>query len=425
MSRSERTPRGMRLHIGLFGRRNAGKSSLLNALVGQQVSIVSATPGTTTDPVEKPMELQPLGPVVFIDTAGVDDEGALGAARVARTRQALERTELAVLVVEAGAFGPFEEGLLERLRAQGTPVVLALSKVDVRAPAPEERARLARLELPLVETSATGGAGVDALRRALIQHAPTERPGERPILRDLVPPGELAVLVTPIDEEAPAGRLILPQAQVIRDLLDGDACSLVLKERQLAPALARLTHPPRLVVTDSQAFQEVAAATPPAVPLTSFSILFARLKGDLLAFTEGALAIDRLRPGDRVLVAEACAHHPIGEDIGRVKIPRWLAQRAGGPLAVEHVQGKDFPGDLRPFRLVIHCGACTFTRRAVLARLARCQAAGVPVTNYGLCIARCLGILERALGPFPEVLARVTPAPPRGGQVGGKADPGA
>jgi [FeFe] hydrogenase H-cluster maturation GTPase HydF len=411
MSRTERTPRGMRLHIGLFGRRNAGKSSLLNALVRQQVSIVSAVPGTTTDPVEKPMELQPLGPVVFIDTAGVDDEGALGEARVARTHQALERTDLAVLVAEAGSFGALEQGLLTRLQAQGTPVVLALSKTDVRVPSPEERARLAALGLPLVETSAEGGVGLDALRQALVEHAPAELLEARAILNDLVPPGELAVLVVPIDKEAPKGRLILPEAQAIRDLLDGDALCLVTRERGLSGALARLTRPPWLVVTDSQAFREVAAATPPGVPLTSFSILFARFKGDLATLTAGAQAIDRLRPGDRVLVAEACPHHPIGEDIGRVKIPRWLAQRVGGPLAIEHVQGRDFPDDLRPYRLVIHCGACTFTRRAVLSRVARCQAAGVPVTNYGLCIAKSLGVLERALGPFPEVLELVRRPP--------------
>jgi [FeFe] hydrogenase H-cluster maturation GTPase HydF len=395
----------MRVHIGLFGRRNAGKSSLLNALVGQEVSIVSDVPGTTTDPVERPMELKPLGPVVFIDTAGLDDEGALGVARAARSRQALERTDLAVLVVEGGELGDFERGLVGQLRAQGTPAVLALSKTDLRPLSPAARAALEALGLPWVETSAASGAGVDALRLAIIERAPEELIESPRVLADLVPPGEVAVLVMPIDEEAPKGRLILPQAQAVRDLLDGHALALVTQVPGLEAALGRLTRPPRLVVTDSQAFAEVAALTPAGVPLTSFSILFARMKGDLGAFTEGALAIDRLRPGDRVLVAEACAHHPLGEDIGRVKIPRWLGARVGGELRFDVVQGRDFPADLGPYRLVVQCGACTLNRRAVLARIERCQAAGVPITNYGLCIARSLGILERVLEPFPETRA--------------------
>jgi len=398
-------PKGLRLHIAFLGRRNVGKSSLLNALTRQQVSIVSPVAGTTTDPVEKPMELLPLGPVLFIDTAGIDDEGALGALRVAKTRQVLERADLGVLVTEAGVWGEFEERLLAELRARGTAVIVVFNKTDQPQPASGRGAtplgRFADEKIRVVQTSALSGAGLPDLRQALLDSAPAAFIDSPAILGDLVGPGELAVLVVPIDKEAPKGRLILPQVQAIRDLLDSDAFCLVVKERELRGALDRLKSPPRLVVTDSQAFLKAAADTPRSVPLTSFSILMSRFKGDLLAQVEGALAIERLRGGDRVLVAEACSHHPIGEDIGRVKIPRWLTQFVGGKLEFKHVQGHDFPADLSPYKLVIHCGACMWNRREMLSRILRCREAGVPVTNYGLTIAYSLGIFERALEPFP------------------------
>jgi len=399
----EEAPRGLRLHIGIFGRRNVGKSSLLNAIVRQSVAIVSPEAGTTTDAVEKPMELQPLGPVVFIDTAGVDDSGALGEQRVRGTRAVFERADLGVVVTEAGAWGPFEEEILRALQSRGVPVVVAVNKADLAAPDEAFLSELRVRGLAPVAVSTTDGRGLDALRAALLEAAaPRMEPNS--LLADLVGPGELAVLVVPIDKEAPAGRLILPQVQAIRDLLDGDAACLVVKERELRGALARLRTPPRLVVTDSQAFLKVAADTPRDVPMTSFSILMARFKGDLPAQVRGAMAIDQLRAGDRVLVAEACTHHPIGEDIGRVKIPRWLTQYVGGRLDFEHVQGRDFPEDLTPYRLVIHCGACMWNRRSMLARIARCREAGVPITNYGLTIAYSLGIFARALEPFPAAL---------------------
>ncbi len=395
------TPKGMRLQIGLFGRRNVGKSSLLNAITRQDVSIVSPQAGTTTDPVEKPMELLPLGPVLFIDTAGVDDEGALGELRVKKTRQVFDRTDLGVLVTEAGSWGAFEEQILAELASRQVPVVVVLNKSDLSDPPAAHFARLEALQLRVVRTAEPAGQGILDFREALLAAAPEGFIDNPAILGDLVGPGELAVLVVPIDKEAPKGRLILPQVQSIRDLLDSDAMSLVVKERELKTALERLNRPPKLVVTDSQAFLKVSADTPPEVPLTSFSILFARFKGDLTTQVEGAMAVDGLEPGDRILVAEACSHHPIGEDIGRVKIPRWLTQYVGGKLEFEHVQGKDFPDDPSPYRLVIHCGACTFNRRAMLQRIARCRRAGVPITNYGLVIAYSLGIFERALGPFP------------------------
>jgi [FeFe] hydrogenase H-cluster maturation GTPase HydF len=401
--------KGLRLHIGLFGRRNVGKSSLLNALTRQQAAIVSETAGTTTDPVEKPMELQPLGPVLFIDTAGIDDEGALGELRIAKTRQVLDRADLGVIVCDRPVWGAFEERLLEELVSRGLPVVAVFNKTDLVTPEEAEVCRLEGKGLAVVRTAATlpaAGAlglagGVDGLRQALLERAPEDWLNQPPLLADLVRPGELAVLVVPIDKEAPAGRLILPQQQAIRELLDGDSWCLVVKERELSGALARLKEPPALVVTDSQAFLKVAADTPPAVPMTSFSILFARRQGDLVEMARGAAAIETLRPGDRVLVAEACGHHPGGEDIGRVKIPRWLRQVVGGALDFDHVQGHDFPVDLSPWRLVVHCGACMWTRREVLNRLLHCRRAGVPMTNYGLAIAASLGILERALAPFP------------------------
>jgi len=401
---TERAPRGLRLHIGLFGRRNVGKSSLLNALAGQDVAIVSPQAGTTTDPVEKPFELLPLGPVVFIDTAGLDDEGALGELRLQRTRRVLDRTELAVIVAAEGRWEAFEAGLLAELTARGVPVIAAFNKGDLAGPEPGVVAALAPRVAAVVTVSATTGAGLSDLRQALLACAPPDWLDRPAIVADLVGPGELAVLVVPIDKEAPAGRLILPQVQAIRDLLDGDAYCLVVKERELRDALARLNRPPKLVVTDSQAFLKVAADTPPGVPLTSFSILMARHKGDLAALALGSLAIDRLRPGDRVLVAEACSHHAIADDIGRVKIPRWLTQYVGGDLRFTHAQGRDFPDDLASYALVVHCGSCMLNRREMLTRLLRCREAGVPVTNYGVAIAHTLGIVERALAPFPGVL---------------------
>ena len=397
-------PRGVRLHIGIFGRRNVGKSSLLNALTRQQVSIVSPEPGTTTDPVEKPMELLPLGPVLFIDTTGLDDVGALGAQRVERTMKVLERTELAILVLAEEGLGSLEIGLLDAFEQRKIPVLPVLNKSDLAKPADATLDRLLHRGLKPVVASAARGEGMAEIREALVDLAPDEYLNAPTILSDLVPPGELAVLVIPVDKEAPKGRLILPQSQSIRDLLDHDSYALVVQERELRSALDGLKRKPALVVTDSQAFLKVAADTPTDVPLTSFSILFARQKGDLLQFARGALAIDNLKPGDRIAVAEACSHHPIGEDIGRVKIPRWLGQYIGGSLDIEQVQGRDFITDPKEFKLVIHCGSCMLNRREVLSRIFACNRAGVPITNYGMAIAYSLGIFERALQPFPAAL---------------------
>ena len=402
--RGQSAPKGFRLHIGLFGRRNVGKSSVLNALTRQDVSIVSDVAGTTTDPVEKPMELLPLGPVLFIDTAGIDDVGTLGAMRVERTHMVFDRTDVGVVVAEADEWGRFEEEMLAELTGRELPTIVVFNKVDIARPDASLVQGLQARKLLVVETVATEGRGVLEFREALIRAAPEDFINAPSILGDLVPAGELALLVVPIDLEAPKGRLILPQVNAIRDLLDNDAYCMIVKERELRDALERLKRPPAIVVTDSQAFLKVAGDTPPDVPMTSFSVLFARYKGDLVEFVRGVMAVDALRPGDRVLIAEACSHHPIGDDIGRVKIPRWLTQYVGAKLEFTHVQGHDFPDDVAPYKLVVHCAACVWNRREMLSRILRCRKLGVPITNYGVTIAYSLGILERALEAFPAAL---------------------
>jgi [FeFe] hydrogenase H-cluster maturation GTPase HydF len=400
---AQATPKGLRLHIGLFGRRNVGKSSLLNAIVRQQVSIVSEHAGTTTDPVEKPMELLPLGPVVFIDTAGIDDEGALGQLRIDKTKKALDRVDLGVIITD-GTWEVFEEKLLDEFNTRAVPVVVVFNKIDITPPATKLVETLGKQTRSVVQCAATNNVGILDFRQALLNSTPEDFIDSPAIVGDIVGPGQTAVLVVPIDKEAPKGRLILPQVQTIRDLLDTDAMCMVVKERELRAAMENLKHPPKLVVTDSQAFLKVAADTPSSVLMTSFSILYSRFKGDLITQTLGAMAVENLKPSDNVLIAESCSHHPIGEDIGRVKIPRWLTQYVGGKLNFTTVQGQDFPDDLSPYKLVIHCGACMWNRRTMLNRILKCRKAGVPITNYGLVIAYSLGIFERALQPFPAAL---------------------
>lgn len=400
---TQTTPKGFRLHIGLFGRRNVGKSSLLNAIVRQQVSIVSDQAGTTTDPVEKPMEFLPIGPVLFIDTAGIDDEGALGQLRIEKTRKTLNRVDLGVIVTDSN-WTEFEKKLLTELSERNIPVIAVFNKSDAARPKPEILEQLAKAKVSAVMVSCLKGEGIADFRQALLETVPAEFIESPVIIGDIVGPGQTAVLVVPIDKEAPKGRLILPQVQTIRDLLDNEAACVVVTDTQLRAALNNLKQPPRLVVTDSQAFSKVAAETPPEIMMTGFSILYSRLKGDLVTQTLGAAAIEHLKPGDAVLVAEACSHHPIGDDIGRIKIPHWLNRYVGGKLHFTTVQGQDFPEDVSPYKLVIHCGACMWNRRTMLSRILQCRKAGVPITNYGLVIAYSLGIFERALQPFPAAL---------------------
>jgi [FeFe] hydrogenase H-cluster maturation GTPase HydF len=393
-------PRTLRLHIGIFGRRNVGKSSLLNAIARQSVSIVSDAPGTTADPVEKPMELPPLGPVLFIDTAGVDDEGHLGELRRGRSEKALDRIDLGLVVAEPDSWTPFEDELLREIRARGVPALAVINKADLRAPSAAFAAGLEAKGCPAVACSAATGAGLADLREAMLRLLPDDCLDRGRLASDLVPPGGTALLVVPIDRSAPKGRIILPQVMAIRDLLDGGAFSLVCRPEGLAAALGALRTPPAIVITDSQAFRAVALAVPGDVPMTSFSILMARLQGDLAALAEGARAIPGLRAGDRVLIQESCSHHATDDDIGRVKLPAWLSEAAGAPLDFEHSSGRDFPDDVSGYALVVHCGNCMGARREMLSRINRCLSKGVPITNYGVAIAQCLGIMGRALAPF-------------------------
>ncbi len=399
-----KAPKTFRLHIGIFGRRNAGKSSILNALTLQDVSIVSEIAGTTTDPVEKPMELLPLGPVLFIDTAGIDDAGVLGEKRVNKTIAVFDRTDLGILVTSFYDWGDYEYQIMTEFKNRKIPFIIVFNKTDCFEENHDITTQLDNVKIKYVTTAATTGFGISKLRQLLLQSAPESFIDRQGILSDLVAPGEAAVLVVPIDKEAPKGRLILPQVQSIRDLLDNDSFCVVVKERELREALSRFNKPPKLVVTDSQAFLKVAADTPPEIPMTSFSILFARFQGDLNEMVRGAMSIEKLKAGDRVLIAEACSHHPIGEDIGTVKIPRWLTQYVGGKLEIENTRGHDFPKNIADYKIIIHCGACMWNRREMLSRIVKAKEANVPITNYGLTIAYSLGIFERALKPFPAAL---------------------
>ncbi len=396
----EKTPKGLRIHISFFGRRNVGKSSLINAIVGQDVSIVSTVPGTTTDPVEKTMELLPLGPVVLIDTAGIDDVGKIGNLRIAKTKNVFNRTDIAAIVTDTDEPGEYELQVIEKLKQLSIPFIIVRNKADLKEPC--NLSALEKLCKNVVTCSAITGSGLASLKGVIVSLAPDDYFSATSLISDLISPGSLVILVVPIDLEAPKGRLILPQVMAIRDILDGDSFCIVVKERELREAMARLRSSPDLVVTDSQAFLRVTADIPSEVPLTSFSILFARFKGDLEVFTQGVKAIDSLKSGDKVLIAEACSHHAIGDDIGKVKIPRWLTQYTGSKLTFEHVQGHDFPGPekLKEYKLVIHCGACTFNKKNMITRIYYCKEAGVPITNYGVCISYSLGIFEKAIKPF-------------------------
>ena len=393
------TPSGERTHIGFFGARNAGKSSLVNAVTGQELAVVSDVKGTTTDPVRKAMELLPLGPVVIIDTPGFDDEGALGLERVKKTREILRTCDIAVLVVDASAgMTPTDRELLELIRERDIPFLTVWNKTDLAAaqPVPEGTAAASSLT----------GDGISELKERLARLKPERE--ERPLAGDLVSPGELCVLVCPIDESAPKGRLILPQQQVIRDLMDHGAIPVVCRDTELEALLKTPGLDPALVITDSQAFRTVSAIVPDALPLTSFSILMARYKGFLDTAVKGISAAGTLQDGDRILLAEGCTHHRQCNDIGTVKIPRWLRQYTGKELQIDTCSGREFPEDLTPYRLVIHCGGCMLTENAVLARMNQAIRQGIPFTNYGIAIAFMTGTLERSLRLFPSLHSLLT-----------------
>lgn len=389
------TPSSERVQIGFFGCRNAGKSSLVNAVTNQEMAVVSPVKGTTTDPVTKAMELLPLGPVLIIDTPGIDDEGGLGEQRVKRTKQILNRIDCAVLVVDSVAGKTkADEELLNLFQEKQIPFLVAYNKSDLQMPILSGKNEVA--------VSALQKTGIEELKERIAALG-KENQKERMLVRDLVKAEDLVVLVTPIDSSAPKGRLILPQQQTIRDLLEADAIPVVTKENTLKTTLESLAKKPAMVITDSQAFAQVSKDTPLDIPLTSFSILMARYKGFLEGAVQGVAAIETLQDGDKVLICEGCTHHRQCEDIGTVKIPRWLRQHTGKELELVHTSGKDFPEELSPYRLVIHCGGCMLNEREVAYRQKCAADAGIPFTNYGIAIAYMTGILKRSIEIFPKL----------------------
>lgn len=400
------TPSAERVHIGFFGRRNAGKSSVVNAVTGQELAVVSEVKGTTTDPVQKAMELLPMGPVVIIDTPGIDDEGELGELRVRKTKQILNKTDVAVLVMDGTmAMSDAERELLGIFREKKIPYILAYNKDDLTegADVPAEKAD------NIIRISAKTGYQIQELKEKIAHLAVPEQTTRR-IVGDLLHPLDMVVLVVPIDSAAPKGRLILPQQQTIRDILEAGAVSIVVREKELAGTLRKLGQQPAMVITDSQAFAKVSAETPAEIPLTSFSILFARYKGNLQGAVQGAAAAERLQDGDKVLISEGCTHHRQCDDIGSVKIPHWLAEYTGKQLQIEFSSGTEFPDDLSEYKLVIHCGGCMLNGREMQYRLKCAADQGVPITNYGIMIAYMKGILRRSVQLFPEVLAKLPDA---------------
>ena len=402
MSELNKTPNANRLHIAIFGKRNMGKSTLINAITNQNIAIVSDYAGTTTDPVYKAMEILPIGPVVLIDTAGFDDEGALGELRIEKTLEVIKKTDIALLVVDSKGFSYFDVNIINKIKETNTPFIVVLNKSDLNDSNCIFLEELKTEDYIFTQVSAKEKIRIEELKNLIIKHSPKsfEQPS---ILGELINPGDHVVLVTPIDTGMPKGRLILPQVQMIRDILDNDAIVHQCKEKELRYLLDSLKIKPKLVITDSQVFSSVSADTPEDIALTSFSILFAKYKGDLFKLVEGAKALKNLKAGDKVLIAEACTHHAQPDDIGTVKIPRWIKSHINSDIIFEFTSGRDYPDNLHEYKLVIHCGACTLNRKEMLNRIESSLEKGTPIINYGLCIAYLHGIFERALKPFPEV----------------------
>lgn len=407
------TPSSERVHIGFFGRRNAGKSSVLNAVTGQDLAVVSDVKGTTTDPVQKSMELLPLGPVVVIDTPGIDDEGELGALRVKKSYQVLNKSDAAVLVVDA-SLGLCEEdfAFIEHIQKKQIPYAVAFNKSDLAPSASiaKDLQYLKEHQIDFVFVSTADLSGIDTLKEKIATLAKTEDTKLR-IVADLIHPSDFVVLVVPIDKAAPKGRLILPQQQTIRDILEADATAIVVKEYELRDTLTHLGKKPRLVITDSQVFAKVSADTPADIMLTSFSILFARYKGNLPALIKGVTALEQIENGDKILVSEGCTHHRQCDDIGSVKLPRWIRQYTGKEPEFVFSSGTEFPADLSPYKMIVHCGGCMLNEREMKYRLACAKDQNIPMTNYGILIAYIQGILKRSVEPFPAVSMMLTEEP--------------
>lgn len=395
-----KTLKSMRLHIGIFGKTNVGKSSLLNRITNQDVSIVSNIAGTTTDVVEKTMELLPIGPVNFLDTAGINDSTALSSERIEKTMKIINRTDVAIVVCDYNGIDDYERNLIEKFNELKIPFMIFINKTDEKYPSDSIIEDLKNYTKHILLSSVkTDDLIVFKIKELLVKLLPEDFVNSPKIVGDLIPQGSTVILVIPIDKEAPKGRIILPQVQTLRDLLDNNCVSVVVKESELKSAIDNLKSAPSLVVTDSQAFKNVSEIVPENIPLTSFSILFARLKGDLDAFSQGAKSIEKLQDGDRVLILESCTHHAIEDDIGRVKIPNLLRKKTGKNLIIDNIAGHDFP-DISKYKLIIHCGACMTNRREVLSRILLASENNIPITNYGICISYCLGILPRALKIF-------------------------
>lgn len=395
-----KTLKSMRLHIGIFGKTNVGKSSLLNRITNQDVSIVSNIAGTTTDVVEKTMELLPIGPVNFLDTAGINDSTALSSERIEKTMKIINRTDVAIVVCDYNGIDDYERNLIEKFNELKIPFMIFINKTDEKYPSDYIIEDLKNYTKHILLSSVkTDDLIVFKIKELLVKLLPEDFVNSPKIVGDLIPQRSTVILVIPIDKEAPKGRIILPQVQTLRDLLDNNCVSVVVKESELKSAIDNLKIAPSLVVTDSQAFKNVSEIVPENIPLTSFSILFARLKGDLNTFSQGAKAIEKLQDSDRVLILESCTHHAIEDDIGRVKIPNLLRKKTGKNLIIDNIAGHDFP-DISKYKLIIHCGACMTNRREVLSRILLASENNVPITNYGICISYCLGILPRALKIF-------------------------
>lgn len=402
MNSMNETPMSSRMSIGLFGKRNAGKSSLLNALTGQSIAVISNVAGTTTDPVYKTMEFLPIGPVVFIDTAGLDDSGELGMLRIEKTYEVLRKCHFAIVVadIETG-ITEFENEFIDQLIQRKIPCVCVFNKCDkLKLTTQEIDALTKAVKIPITFTSVYDGTGIKEVKQMIIDNADYEDV-EPALVGDLIESGDMVVLVTPVDKSAPKGRLILPQQQTIRDIIEKDAIAMVTKEHELKRTLESLKRPPAIVITDSQAFLKVSADTPPEIPLTSFSILFARQKTDLAEMVRGIKRIESLSPGDKVLIVEGCTHHRQADDIGKVKIPRWIRQIAGGDIEFQWASGAHYPKYISEYAVIIHCGGCMLNRREMQYRVRKARENGVYITNYGMLIAYVQGILSRALEPFP------------------------
>ncbi len=397
-----KTLKSMRLHIGIFGKTNAGKSSFLNKITGQDMSIVSEVAGTTTDVVEKSMELLPVGPVTFLDTAGLDDKTELSGQRIEKTLKIINRTDIAVVICDFNGIDEYEKDLFKKFDELQIPYMVVINKCDIEQISGEKLSEIVNYTDKILITSTVNDENIIfKFKDMLVKMLPEDFINSPKIAGDLVNEGDTVILVIPIDKEAPKGRIILPQVQTIRDLLDSNCLSYVVKENELDAAIKNLKTPPALVITDSQAFKQVSEIVPENIPLTSFSILFARLKGDLGAFVRGSEAIESLQDGDKVLILESCTHHAIEDDIGRVKIPNLLRKKSGKELIIEHYAGHDFPS-IDEYKLIIHCGACMTNRREILSRILLANSKNIPITNYGVVISYCLGILPRAISIFKK-----------------------